>query len=136
MADSDAEKTTEEMAKEHGGIWNTLEDIAVGLINPPVIKSFQKLHGLAATSLRDVTVGERGNTEEVYAIIHDDTVWVLEVSGMLKGRHVERAREKARKVRTLPEFQDKKVVPVVAGTRIPDSVRARAREAGVEVFRG
>ena len=106
-----------------------------GLYVPKVIEAFEKQHDLKATARRNVVVGEKGNTEEVDALIQDGIVWVLEVSATVRNSDVDRAGEKAEKVRTLPEFHGKKVVPVVAGTRIPDSVRARAQEAGVEVFK-
>ena len=106
-----------------------------GLYVPKVIEAFEKHHGLAATARRNVIVGEKEHTEEVDALVHNGTVWVLEVSATVRNSDVDRAGQKAEKVSTLPEFQGKKVVPVVAGTRIPDSVRARAQEAGVEVFK-
>ena len=106
-----------------------------GLYVPKVIEAFEKHHGLAATARRNVIVGEKERAEEIDALVHDGTVWVLEVSATVRNSDVDRVEEKAKKVRALPEFQNKKVVPVVAGTRIPDSVRARAQEAGVEVFK-
>ena len=125
----------EDMHRELGGMGGILGAMHEGLYVPKVIEAFEKRHGLAATSLRNVEVGEQGHTEEVDALVHDGTVWVLEVSATVRNSDVDRAGEKAEKVSALPEFQGKKVVPVVAGTRIPDSVRARAQEAGVEVFK-
>lgn len=124
-----------EVHRDIGGIGETLGALHEGLYVPKVIEAFEKQHDLKATARRNVVVGEKGNTEEVDAMIQDGTVWVLEVSATVRNSDVDRAGEKAEKVRTLPEFHGKKVVPVVAGTRIPDSVRARAQEAGVEVFK-
>ena len=124
-----------DMHRELGGMGGILGAMHEGLYVPKVIEAFERRHGLAATSLRNVEVGEQGHTEEVDALVHDGTVWVLEVSATVRNSDVDRAGEKAEKVSALPEFQGKKVVPVVAGTRIPDSVRARAQEAGVEVFK-
>ncbi|MCL4324217.1 MAG: hypothetical protein M1144_01970 [Candidatus Thermoplasmatota archaeon] len=125
----------QELHRDIGGIGETLGAMHEGLYVPKVIEAFEKLHGLAATSLRNVAVGEQGHTEEVDALVHDGTVWVLEVSATVRNSDVDRVEAKAQKVRALSEFQGKKVVPVVAGTRIPDSVKARAQEAGVEVFK-
>ncbi len=140
------DNTIEENAREHreilqelhrdiGGIGETLGAMHEGLYVPKVIEAFEKHHGLAATARRNVIVGEKERAEEIDALVHDGTVWVLEVSATVRNSDVDRVEEKAKKVRALPEFQNKKVVPVVAGTRIPDSVRARAQEAGVEVFK-
>jgi hypothetical protein len=125
----------EEMHRDIGGMGGTLGAMHEGIYVPKVIEAFEKQHGLPATTRRNVVVGEKGSTEEVDALVHNGTVWVLEVSATVRNSDVDRAEEKARKVRALPEFQGKKVVPVVAGTRIPESVRARAQEAGVEVFK-
>lgn len=125
----------EEMHHGFGGLGETLGAMHEGLYVPKVIESFEKQHGLAATSFRNLAIGEKGSTVEVDALIHNSTVWVLEVSATVRNSDVDRAEEMAKKVKALPEFRGKKVVPVVAGTRIPDSVKARAREAGVEVFK-
>lgn len=125
----------EDMHRELGGMGGILGAMHEGLYVPKVIEAFEKLHGLTATTRRNVIVGEKGREEEIDALVHNGTVWVLEVSATVRNSDVDRAGEKAEKVSALPEFQGKKVVPVVAGTRIPEGVRARAQEAGVEVFK-
>lgn len=125
MADSDAENTIREIIKE----------MHVGLYVPKVIEAFEKYHGLAATARRNVIMGEKEHAEEIDALVHNGKVWVLEVNAIVRSSDVDRAGEKAEKVSALPEFQGMKVVPVVAGTRFPENVRARAQEVGVEVFK-
>ena len=124
-----------EMHRGLGGLGETMGALHEGLYVPKVIEAFEKQHGLTASSLRNVIVGEKGSTEEVDALVHNGTVWVLEVSATVRNGDVDRARGKAERVATLPEFLGKKVIPVVAGTRIPESVRVWAQKAGVEVFK-
>ena len=117
------------------GLGETLGAMHEGLYVSKVIEAFEKQHGLTATTRRNVVVGEKGSTEEVDALVHNGTVWVLEVSAPVRNSDVDRAEEKARKVGALAEFQGKRVVLVVAGTRIPENLKERALEAGVEVFK-